>query len=153
MQDLIQKARWLIGVAWTLSWFQLYLEIYRYHHVTASLVRDLPASRGIGATARPGVWLLSVLACSALAPPLFAALLLWTRFRHEDSSDTPLPTPMTLTAFGILLCVLAAINQLIRHPPIDVDLTLRRGNGGFVILGVVLVFVGVMLARLKNRYL
>jgi hypothetical protein len=46
-----------------------------------------------------------------------------------------------------VLCVLGTINQLIGHAPVDVDLTLRKGNGGFITLGAALALAGVMLAR------
>jgi hypothetical protein len=50
-----------------------------------------------------------------------------------------------MVGFGLVLCAAGAINQAIRRPPIVVDLTLRTGNGGFVVLGVVLTAVGLML--------
>jgi hypothetical protein len=37
--------------------------------------------------------------------------------------------------FGAMLTVLGALNQVARHPPLVVDLTLQRGNGGFVVPG------------------
>jgi hypothetical protein len=55
------------------------------------------------------------------------------------------------TLFGVMLFVLGTVNQLIRRPPIVVDLTLQTGNGGFIVLGAVLAFVGVTLRRLKTR--
>lgn len=35
------------------------------------------------------------------------------------------------------------LNQLIRRPPLTVDLTLRTGNGGFVVLGAALAAAGL----------
>jgi hypothetical protein len=43
------------------------------------------------------------------------------------------------------------INQLVRRPPIEVDLTLRAGNGGFVVLGAAMVFVALFSRVARNR--
>jgi hypothetical protein len=60
-------------------------------------------------------------------------------------------TPMVLAVFGLAFAALGAINQLIRHPPVSVDLTLRNGNGEFVVLGLTLAIAGVVLRQLKHR--
>jgi hypothetical protein len=158
MRGAIRKLQWIAGVIWALSWFELYLEIYRHHHVTATLLLD-PASwfGGTGSQARPGGWLQTVLVCSSLAPPLFLALLSWNRAHHTGAGDltdgarnAPFPLGLAAMAFGVMLCALATINQLIWRPPLDVDLTLRKGNGGFIVLGAVVALLGVMLARSKR---
>lgn len=51
--------------------------------------------------------------------------------------------------FGGGLSVLGAINQAVRHPPLVVDLTLRIGNGGFVVLGMALVGASLLIQRRK----
>lgn len=71
MKRAIRTTRWVAGVVWFLSWFELYLEVYRYHHVTL--------------------------------------------------------------------------------PSVDVDLTLRTGNGRFIILEAVLALGGVGLASIRGR--
>jgi len=47
----------------------------------------------------------------------------------------------------VALSVLGAINQAIRQPPLVVDLTLQCGNGGFVVLGVLLASAGALFHR------
>ena len=158
MRDAIQEARWFVGVVWFLSWFELYLEIYRHHHVRPSDFLS-PLSwwvSGASGRSRPGGWLLADLACSVLAPTLFVFLLLWSRLLrgrpgHSSAAFSEAPFPIALAAMviGSVLCVLATINQLIRRSPIDLDFTLRKGNFGFIVLGVTLVLVGLLLARLK----
>lgn len=72
--------------------------------------------------------------------------------RAGDSVPTgTFPTGTAATVFGIVLCVSGTITQLIRRPPMDVDLTLRTGNGGFVVLGAALALVGLVLARPRGR--
>ena len=43
--------------------------------------------------------------------------------------------------------VIATINQLIRREPFTIDLTLRDGNGGFVVVGATLALIGIVLQR------
>jgi hypothetical protein len=159
MRDSIRKLQWLAGVLWALSWFELYLEIIRHHHVTAALLLN-PSSwfGGTSMQARPGGWLQTVLVCSAVAPPLFVALIIWSRVHHTRAGDSakgarsaPFPLGVAATVFGIALCALATINQVVRRPPIDVDLTLRKGNGGFIVLGAAVALAGLMLARSEHR--
>jgi hypothetical protein len=112
-----------MGVVWVFGWFELYLEIYRHHHVTWPFLLNPQAWWAAAASgpSRPGGWLLTVLTCSALTPPLFGA-----RF-------------------------LVGLNQLIRRPPMELDLTLQRGNGGFFVLGGAPVVVGLVLSRFKHN--
>ena len=58
-----------------------------------------------------------------------------------------------LAAFGIVLGVLGGINQAVRHSPFVVDLTLQRGNGGFIVLGVMLAVTGGLLRAWKQHEL
>ncbi len=152
MRDVMRRAQWLAGVVWVLSWFELYLEIYRHHHLTPSFHFNPPlSSSGSSVQARPGDWLLAVLSCSALAPPLFALSLIWRRLQRGRSSglapariDARFPMARVAMTSGIMLSVLGTVNQLIRRPPIQVDLTLRTGNGGFIVLGAALAMAGLM---------
>jgi len=77
MKSPLRKALWGSGLLWVLSWFALYLEIYRWHHVTPSLHLSPPAPPpGTDIQARPGEFLIAVLGSSALAPAVFVVLLL-----------------------------------------------------------------------------
>lgn len=154
MHHAIRRAGWLVGVIWFLSWFELYLEVYRYHHVALPHIFGLPSpTLAVGAGAKPGGWLRSVMVCSALAPLLFVTVRLWRWWQRTRAGAAalaqPEPTfPMVpaVAVFGVALCVLGTINQLIRQPAIEVDLTLRKGNGGFIVLGMALVLAGLVLA-------
>ena len=156
MQRALRRAEWVAGVAWALSWFELYLEIYRYRHVAPPRALEfLAPPLAVGAGAQAGGWLRTVLACSALAPGLFVVLAVWRRARRSAARPaTPEPRfPLARAAgsFGLLLCATGALNQVIRRPPLAVDLTLRTGNGGFVVLGTALAAAGVA-AELASRH-
>jgi hypothetical protein len=134
--------RWLIGLVWLLSWFALYLEICRYHHVTFGMLLD-PGSwfPRAGQRLQPGTFLTSVLVCSAVVPVLYGLLrLIGDRSRQLRFAFIAIP-------FGSLVAVIGGINQVIRPSPLTVDLTLREGNGGFVVLGVALAVIGLVWVR------
>jgi hypothetical protein len=145
----------LLGIIWLLSWLGLYLEIFRYHHVVLSRMMDVllpPRRPGPG----PGGFVTSVVLWSLLAPPIFSALwiLSWTRRKTALASD-PIPRPV-LTAFvliglGLSIGVLGIVNQLVRKPPLLVDLTLQTGNGGFVVVGLALAIAGFAVRRRSRR--
>jgi hypothetical protein len=59
------------GIAWIASWFCLGLEIFHWHHVTKTLHLNPPKVPPGDPKPRPGQFLLSVLAGSALAPAVF----------------------------------------------------------------------------------
>ncbi len=152
--------RRLLGYLWFLSWFELYLEVFRHHHVTAALLFHpttwiFPAAVG----ARPGDWLRAVLACSTLAPIAYATAVVRGRSQRSQvpgadgrSKSQLFPVASAVTVFGSMLVVLALINQLIRRDPLTIDLTLRQGNGGFIILGASLAALGVVLRRERRLH-
>ncbi len=153
-QHALSYATWVGGVMWCLGWFTLYLEIYRYHHLAAPLIGA--EAVGIGPGASPGVFLRTVVVTSVGAPLLVAALLLWRWASSSRRSEARRPEPhfpitKAIVAFGAALCVLGVTNQLVRRPPIAVDLTLRTGNGGFVVLGAAMVFVALSSRVARNR--
>ncbi len=152
--------RRLLAYLWFLSWFELYLEIFRHHHVTATLLAD-PASWFVWSTgdAHPGDWLRAVLAAATLAPIVYVIVAVSQRSRRADATHMPVRTvsePFALasavTWYGCLLVVLASINQFIRHEPLAVDLTLRHGNTGFILVGASLAIAGLILRRDRHRF-
>lgn len=140
--------------AWLLSWFALYLEIFRYRHVIPSRIFSVlwPAA---DAAAKPGGFVRTVVACSALAPLVF--LLLWIFVlsgKRSANARAALSTASSLAGalamLGLTMVVFGAANQIIRKPPIALDLTMREGNGGFVVLGTALFAIGAFW-RYRNR--
>ncbi len=144
---MIQITQQTVGELWGFSWLELYLEIYRHHHVTLGF----PGSRlapEIRPSSHAGAWLLTDLATSALAPLLFGVLaLLRNRRRTSAASATDVSSEMTfawtLITAGALLTLLGALNQAIQATPLEVDLTLRHGNGGFMVLGLAILSAGM----------
>ena len=59
------------AIAWIVSWSCLGLEIFYWHHVTKTLHLNPPEVPAGYPKPRPGQFLLSVLAGSALAPAVF----------------------------------------------------------------------------------
>jgi hypothetical protein len=161
MKPLAKIALRVSAGLWILGWFALYLEIFRWHHVNPSLrlsgwarLPDAPLH------SRPGGFLVAVLTSSALAPPVFLALLVWMRLwgsnvespQHKEFAVRS-QVALLLTASGIAVSLLGAANYFIHDPrqPIDFDLTMRHGNGGFIVNGVALAALGFFLMRFSVR--
>ena len=54
MWRTLRRTEWLAGVLWALSWFELYLEVYRYRHVAPPRALGVPAPPlAVGAARRP----------------------------------------------------------------------------------------------------
>ena len=76
------------GVVWLLSWFGLWLEVFRRHHVTKSLRLDPPAAPpGTDRPAQPGGFLLAVLVGPAVAPLTFLTAVVVDRARGTRHTD------------------------------------------------------------------
>jgi hypothetical protein len=138
----------VVTVFWFLSWFALYLEVVRYQHLVLSRLGDVispPTSEPVG----PGGFVRTVVICSVVTPAASALAYGWyrgqTAIRRANNSNDSLPwwTAM-LAVFGVGVALLGAVNQVIRKPPMIVDVTLRTGNGGFVVFGVSLALAAVM---------
>ena len=69
----LRRVIWVSGIAWIVSWSCLGLEIFYWHHVTKTLHLNPPKVPPGHAKPRPGHFLLSVRAGSALAPVVFLA--------------------------------------------------------------------------------
>lgn len=150
MERTILTVRRLAGILWFLSWFELYLEVFRSRHVRlpGELLPTVPL-----AGSHPGGWLQADITTSVVAPLLFLAASLFSARRAGSSIPARRPFPFALAtiAFGLALCVFGTINQLIWRPPLSVDLTLRQGNAGFIILGAASACAGgVILWRRRH---
>lgn len=67
---------WVSGTAWMVSWFCLGLEIFHWHHVTKTLRLNPPKVLPGYPKRQPGLFLLSVLAGSAVAPVAFVVAVI-----------------------------------------------------------------------------
>ena len=161
MKHLTRTAVCVSGSLWVLGWFALYLEIYRWGHVTPSLhLNGWAAPPGEVVRSRPGGFLIAVLMTSVLAPPFFAALVAWNGMRSPKVNSSlrkgmrvPSQVALPMMLSGIAVCVLGAINHFIHAPrgPIDFDMTMRHGDGGFMVDGIALAALGLLLRRISER--
>jgi hypothetical protein len=121
------------------SWFALYLEIARYHHVQVAHLGAIlwPADGPI----RPGVFVRAVVGASLLVPLPLGLVLLWQRRTRANDRPSGLVSRVAIV-FGAALFVFGLANQVVRRPEFTVDLTLRTGNGGFLLLGLVCLAIG-----------
>jgi hypothetical protein len=75
--------KWLAGAVWIGSWYLMYLEITRWHHVKPSLAFNSDPIPGTGIRPRPGKPLLLVyVACVAAPTVVVAALVTQARGRQ-----------------------------------------------------------------------
>jgi hypothetical protein len=89
----LRRVMWVSGIIWLASWFCLGLEIFYWHHVTKTLHLNPPPVPPGYPRPQAGNFLMSVLAGSALAPPVFlaAAIIAGARKlhkRHRHPADT-----------------------------------------------------------------
>jgi hypothetical protein len=80
----VRRLKWVSGVIWMWSWFTLYLEIFRWHHMTKSLhFNPPPPPPGTNIKPQPGLPVIAVLVGSAVAPTVFIAAVIidWVRKR------------------------------------------------------------------------
>ena len=156
---MTKRLQWLNEVVictWLLSWFALYLEIFRYRHVVPSRIVSVLWPVANDAAARPGGFVRTVMGCSALPPLVFLTLSVWVRFsKRSVNTLAALAAASSLAAalamLGLTMVVLGVLNQIIRKPPIVVDLTMREGNGGFVVLGAGLLAAGMFFRSLTTK--
>lgn len=65
--------RWVSGTVWALSWYTMYLEVRRWHHLTPRFRFDPPPPAPGGVRPRPGRPLRALRVAAALAPLVFVA--------------------------------------------------------------------------------
>ncbi len=85
-----RRVIWVSGIAWIVSWSCLGLEVFHWHHVTKTLHLNPPKVPPGYPKPQPGLFLLSVLAGSALAPAVFLITVIVARTdpprRHPDAT-------------------------------------------------------------------
>lgn len=63
----MRTLRWLSAAAWIFSWRIVYLEIFRWHHMSRTLRFTGPPG------AKPGIPVRAIRACAVLSPLTFLA--------------------------------------------------------------------------------
>jgi hypothetical protein len=70
----MRRLRWISGIIWVLSWRTIYLEIFRWHHMTRSLrFSPPPPAAGMSTPPKAGAPLIGVCAAAVAAPLVFLA--------------------------------------------------------------------------------
>lgn len=74
--------RWVSAAAWAFSWRIIYLEIFRWHHMTPTLrFNPPPAPPGVDRQPKPGRPLIAICVCAVVAPIVHIATLVAARRR------------------------------------------------------------------------
>jgi hypothetical protein len=85
--------RWLrriSGLVWVFSWYTIYLEIFRWHHMTKSLrFNPPPPLPGTDIQPRPGAPLIAVCLGSVAAPLVFLTATMMERMRIRPVNTPP----------------------------------------------------------------
>ena len=81
--------RWISGIALIFCWRTVYLEIFRWHHMTRSLrFNPPPPIPGTNVQPKAGMPLIAVCVGSVVAPLVFVTLTLVERFRAGHGQAT-----------------------------------------------------------------
>jgi hypothetical protein len=85
----VKWLRRISGIVWIFTWRTIYLEIFRWHHMTKSLrFNPPPPPPGTDIRPRPGAPLIAVCAGAVAAPLVFVAVTVMERVRGK-SAQTP----------------------------------------------------------------
>ncbi len=98
--------------------------------------------------AKPGGFVRTVVACSVMAPLVSLTVSLWMRLRMRSANVgaaliAARSLAGALATLGATMAISGALNQIVRQPPLMMDLTMRAGNGGFVALEILLLAIGL----------
>jgi hypothetical protein len=87
--DLTMKwLRRISGVVWIFTWRTIYLEIFRWHHMTKTLrFNPPPPLPGTDTRPRPGAPLIAVCVGAIAAPLVFAAATVAERVRGKSAES------------------------------------------------------------------
>src|SRR2546423_14960925 len=83
MRQALRLPLLVSGLLWAASWWVIYLEIHRWHHMTPGLRLNPPPTPSGYPPAKPGEFLIGAIVASVVAPVVCAVLLAlsWTRRR------------------------------------------------------------------------
>lgn len=76
---LMRVIRWTSGLLWIGSWFLMFLEVFRWHHMTKTLRFNATPPPGVHGQGHPGGPLIAAWVVAIAAPLVF---LIATAFRH-----------------------------------------------------------------------
>jgi hypothetical protein len=78
----VKWLRWISGIVWIFSWHTIYLEVFRWHHMTKSLrFNPPPPIPGTNVQPQAGMPLIAVCLSSVVAPMFFISATFVKRAR------------------------------------------------------------------------
>lgn len=93
--------RWISGAVWVFSWHTIYLEIFRWHHMTRSLrFQAPPAMTGSHAPARAGMPVRAMRVASVAAPVVFLTATIAERAVAGEWRSRPQPSRKVTSRSG-----------------------------------------------------
>jgi hypothetical protein len=86
----MRRLRRVSGIVWIFSWYTIYLEIFRWHHMTKTLrFNPPPPLPGTDIQPRPGAPLIAVCVGSVAAPLVFLTATMIERIRARPGNTPP----------------------------------------------------------------
>ena len=80
----VRRLRWISGIAWIASWRTIYLEIFRWHHMTRTLrFNPPPALPGTDIQPKAGLPLIAACVTAVAAPIVFLTTIFVERTRTD----------------------------------------------------------------------
>jgi hypothetical protein len=80
----MRRLRWISGIVWIFSWRTIYLEVFRWHHMTRSLrFNPPPPIPGTNVRPKAGLPLIAVCVSSVAAPLIFITATIVERRPHR----------------------------------------------------------------------
>jgi hypothetical protein len=85
----VRWLRWTSGIVWILSWYTIYLEVFRWHHMTKSLrFNPPPPIPGTSVQPKAGMPLIAVCLSSVVAPLVFITATVVKRAPRLDGASS-----------------------------------------------------------------
>jgi hypothetical protein len=88
MDAAVQRVKWISGFLWLGSWYLMWLEVFRWEHVTRSLSFNAgPPIPGTNIHIKPGRPLKALFVCFYAAPSIFVLAVAASRIREAMRSE------------------------------------------------------------------
>jgi hypothetical protein len=94
MDAALQRVKWISGGLWLGSWYLMWLEVFRWKHVTRALsFNSGPPIPGTNIHIKPGRPLKALFACFYAAPSIFLLAVAAGRIRKPGSREPQMGSP------------------------------------------------------------
>jgi hypothetical protein len=94
MDAALQRVKWICGGLWLGGWYMMWLEVFRWKHVTRSLSFNAgPPIPGTNVHVKPGRPHKTLFACFYAAPSIFALAAAAGRIRTATRGEPQVRSP------------------------------------------------------------